>query len=168
NRAGLVPATTEEIRLANAWWNFGQYPDTPIMPEPNWLNIFRSADATRMGRRLADQGKSSLEWPDLKGHHVVSFGAVQDLDLDWVQVDKRRAQWAGQLIDSGAIAISVRGKVEPGKVTGKEVEAQRRSYIADINERVAAGKLDKPEQAEKLQVLEEVQRIYADQDPPPT
>lgn len=168
NRSGLVPATTEEIRLANAWWNFGQYPDTPIMPEPNWLNIFRSADATRMGRRLADQGKSSLEWPDLKGHHVVSFGAVQDLDLDWVQVDKRRAQWAGQLIDSGAIAISVRGKVEPGKVTGKEVEAQRRSYIADINERVAAGKLDKPEQAEKLQVLEEVQRIYADQDPPPT
>lgn len=167
-RAGLEPATSDEMRLASAWWNYGLFPDTAIMPEGNCLNIFRTANAARIGKQYAEQGKPSSEWPDIKGHHVISFGAVQDLDLQWSPVTDYRAQWASQLVDNGAVMISVRGKVEPGRITGKEIEAQRKRYIADINERYAAGKLEKIEQQEMLSVLSHVQQIYSTANPPPT
>ena len=162
-RAGLRAPTNEELRLASAWWNEGNAPDTPMLSQVNCLQVFTTAEAARAAKRAGpDADLTQLG----AGHHTITFASVSDLDLPFVSPTDPRAQWASQLINQGALAISVRGKIEPCTVTRAELRRQRKRYIDDINERSAAGKMDRQEQSEQEALLAEVEAVYAIGGPP--
>ena len=162
-RAGLRAPSGEELRLASAWWNEGNAPDVPMLSQVDCLHVFTSVDAARAAKRAgagADLSELGV------GHHALTFASVSDLDLPFVAPTDPRAHWASQLVEQGALAISVRGKVEPTAVTRAELRRQRKRYIDDIKERAAAGKMERAEQEEQESLLSEVESVYAQGGPP--
>lgn len=168
SRAGLQLATRAQIEYADNWWNSGQNAATPIMSEPDRLHVFSSASSARAGQDLYYRGIDPAEWPVIDGHHAIRFGAVEDINIDWADAISSEAGWWAHLIDSGAMCVSLRAKVEPGTITAKELDRQRKAYIADINERYKENKLDKIELEEKEQTLSYLRTLYRGNNPPPT
>jgi hypothetical protein len=162
-RAGLSAPSGEELNLASAWWNEGNAPDVPLLAQVDCLHVFTATDAARAAFRAGPDGDFSQLGA---GHHTITFAAVSDLDLPFVSPMDPRAHWASQLITQGALAISVRGKVEPTTVTRAELRRQRKRYIDDINERAAANKMDRAEQSEQEALLADVEAVYATGGPP--
>lgn len=166
-RAGLLTASAADIRLANAWFNYGLNPDPMIMPTVDSAVVFSSPSTARYAwDNLRDV---PLErWPDLDGYHELSMAAVQDIELDYTPADRYLAMWGSQLVDAGATAVSIRGLIEPQRITRKEVQSQQKRYIEDINERVANNKLEKHEQQRMLADLEAINALYGTGGAPPT
>lgn len=169
DRAGLGEPSVEDVRLANAWWNHGNFPDTPVLVHADHMHVFTSADGVAIADKVGVQDCSNWDEHNVPDTHAISFAAVQDLDLPFIEVDSSAATWLADLVSSGALVISVRGQVEPGTVTRAELRRQRKRYIDDINERHKSGKMDRAEQREMLDTLAEVEGLYAvGKNPPPT
>jgi hypothetical protein len=65
------------------------------------------------------------------------------------------------LLADDVTAISIRAKIEPQSVTRTELRQQRKQYERDLNEAAAAGKMDRQEVDEKLNLLTSVEAVYA-------
>jgi len=159
SRAGLTTPSPEEFRLANSWWNHGNFPDTPYLEHSDHLHVFTTAEAARVA---SDSGASDCaEWPVIAGHHALTFAAVQDFDLPYIPPSSSGAWWVSQLLAAGAAVVSVRAKVEPAKVTRAELRRRRKQYMDDINERLQEGKMERSEQEETLQQITDIEALYA-------
>lgn len=159
--AGLISATDDEIRLAHAYFNHGGHPDPVMFPDSDCIAIVRDAAGVRAIQRDL-MNIPIAEWPS-KGysHHALAFASVERLDLDYIQVTHPAASWAYQLVGAGALAISMRGFVEPAKITRREVEEQQKRYIQDIRDRRAANRLSRADQEQELADLESINALYA-------
>lgn len=160
-RAGLIPASSEEIRLANAWWNHGDYPDTPMLNHADHLHFFTDTESVNLADRLGSDDCDSWGERGIAGQHAVSFASVQDLDLPFIETSSQMASWVADLVGLGALVVSVRGNVEPASITRDELRRQRKRYIDDINERAQSGKMERSEQQDMLATLEQVESMYA-------
>lgn len=167
-RSGLVTPSGEDFRLANAWWNHGSFPDTPFLEHLDHLHVFTSADSAMAAARLGADGDDCADWPDMPNTHALAFGCVADFDLPFVTASEPAAHWASSLLDAGAVALSIRGTVEPPKVTRSELRRRRKQYIDDIRERESQGKMERSEQEEMLAELTEVEAVYSSGGAPPT
>lgn len=162
--AGLSTPGDADFRLADAWWNYGRYPDTPLLVHSDHLHVFASAESARSADRLGRGMCAS--WPPISGHHPLTFATVQNFDAGLVSAVDPKAHWVPALLRQGAVAVSVRGLVEPPKVTREELRRMRKKYIDDINERAQAGKMERAEQEEMLAELTDVEAVYAQGGPP--
>jgi len=159
SRAGLTTPAAEEFRLANSWWNHGNFPDTPYLEHSDHLHVFTTAEAARVA---SDSGASDCaNWPVIAGHHALTFAAVQDFDLPYIPPSSPGAWWVSQLLAAGAVVVSIRAKVEPAKVTRAELRRRRKQYMDDINERLQEGKMERSEQEETLQQITDIEALYA-------
>jgi hypothetical protein len=165
-RAGLKEVSNADYRLANAWWNHGTFPDTPAMFHSDHMHVFTTAEAAGLASQF---GVTQCDkWPDIQGTHALTFAAVQDLDLPYVDARESSAKWVIPLIQSGAAVISIRARVEPSRITREELRRQRKGYTEDLNARFGEGKMDRSELDSKLQELAEVEGIYAEGSGPAT
>lgn len=170
-RAGLRDPTPDELHAAEAWWNHGEFADTPQLVHGDHLHVFGSEaavqDAVRTGQVASGECR---DWPPIPGHHAISFATVTDYPtLDQrPQASSPRAHWAARLIDAGAACVSVRATIEPADVTRAELRRNSRRFVADVEELRAAGKLDRAEQAETLQSLRDAESDYASGSAPAT
>jgi len=159
SRAGLTTPSPEEFRLANSWWNHGNFPDTPYLEHSDHLHVFTTAEAARVA---SDSGAADCaEWPVIAGHHALTFAAVQDFDLPYISPSSSGAWWVSQLLAAGTAVVSIRAKVEPAKVTRAELRRRRKQYMDDINERLQEGKMERSEQEETLQQITDIEALYA-------
>ncbi|MDA8317166.1 MAG: ATP-binding protein [Actinomycetota bacterium] len=165
--AGMRVPSPEDLALANSWWNGGRSPEAPLLVHADHLHVFGAVSAARAAARLvADGDTDCLGWPELPRHHTLALGCLYELDLRYVPAESPLAQWAPVLLAEGAAAISIRGKVEPPKVTREELRRRRKQYRDDINERASQGKMERAEQEELYADLDAVESIYATAGPP--
>lgn len=173
DRAGLVPISAEDVRLANAWWNHGDNADTPMIVHPDHIHVFNSVDSVQMAERAGVDHCSAWNTPGgpvVGGTHSLTFASVQDIDLNFMAADAPAAAWVSDMVEHDALAVSIRGNVEPGTVTREELRRQRKRFVDDINERTKQGKMERAEQVEMLEMLASVEGLYASVQgtPPPT
>ena len=166
-RAGLRVPSTEEFRLANAWWNHGGSPDTVFLEHIDHLHTFTSASSAMAAARLGADGDDCSSWPPMADTHSLAFGCVADFELPFVAGSDPAAHWAADLLDGGAVCVSIRGLVEPPKVTRHELRRRKKQYIDDIRERADQGKMERAEQEETLAELSEVEAVYSMATAPP-
>ena len=159
-RAGLVELSAAEHRLSDAWWNHGRAPDTPVIPHMDHVHLFTDVEDLRLAD---DVGRSNCdEWePAGVASTALTFASVGDFELEFADPVSYQAQWGIGLARQNAVAVSVRGYVEPAAVTRRVLRSNRRRYEADINERFQAGKMNKYEQEEHLAHLQAVEELYA-------
>ncbi len=167
-RAGLRAPSVEEFRLANAWWNHGGSPDTVFLEHLDHLHTFTSASSAMAAARLGTDGDDCSNWPPMANTHSLAFGCVADFELPFVAGSDPAAHWAADLLDAGAVCVSIRGLVEPAKVTRHELRRRKKQYIDDIRERADQGKMERAEQEETLAELSEVEAVYSMAAAPPT
>ncbi len=163
-RAGLATPTEEDFRLATAWWNDGAFADTPTLPHADHLHVFTSVSAAH----AADQAGPAdcSDWPEIPGQHAVTFAAVERFDLGDTPATTGKARWVDALVTAGALAVSIRGLVEPARITRAELRRRRRQYLQDVTERYQAGKMSDGRQEETLADLEAIENAYAQGGPP--
>jgi hypothetical protein len=163
-RAGLSTPGDEDFRLAAAWWNDGAFADTPTLPHANHLHVFTSVSAAH----AADQAGPAdcTGWPAIPGQLAVTFAAVERFDLGDTPATTGRARWVDALVTAGALAVSIRGLVEPARITRAELRRRRRQYLQDVTERYQAGKMSDGQQEETLADLEAIENAYAQGGPP--
>lgn len=158
-RAGLSDAPDDALRLANAWWTHGDRPDVPMLEHADHLHLFlNGADAARAAE--AGVGCNDDAWKPLS-QHAVTFVSVQDFETEMVPADSPAAWWAARLLAQGALAISIRGGVEPSKVTRAELRRRKRQFMEDINEAAQNGKMERAEQTEALELLSATEAAFA-------
>ncbi len=161
SRCGLRSPSDNEIRVANSWWNRGSDPDVPYMPHGDHLHLFSTANAATSVARLNKENPDCSEWGNVPGEHTVSLSTVNSLRLPFIPASDRRSRWASSLISNGAVAISIRGLLEPPGITRNELRRRRKQYTDDIKERVAQNKMQRGEQEEMLAHLSQVEDYYA-------
>lgn len=165
-RCGLSTPSSAEVSIANAWWNKGHFPDTVELPHSDHLHIFSDAKAVRMADTA---GRDNCDaWPKIPNHRILTLATLEGFDFDFVAATDTIANWATGIVEDGAVAISIRGGVEPAKVTRAELRRQRKRYLDDINERAEQNKMERSEQSEMVQVLEDIEDVYATRGGSPT
>ncbi|MCC3292847.1 ATP-binding protein [Arthrobacter sp. zg-Y1110] len=165
-RCGLTTPSSEELSIANSWWNQGHFPDTVDLPHSDHLHVFSDAKAVRMAD---DAGRTQChEWPEIPNHRTLTFATLEDFEFDFIAPTDTKAHWATGLLDDDAVAISIRAGIEPAKITRAELRRQRKRYMDDIRERVEQHKMERAEQDEMLQTLEDVEGVYGSNGGSPT
>ena len=165
-RCGMSVPTSQEIAVANSWWNQGHFPDTVDLPHSDHLHVFADAKAVRMAD-AADRDDCHA-WPVIPNHRTLTFASLEGFDFDFAKPTSKEALWATGLVEDGAVAISFRASIEPAKVTRAELRRQRKRYLDDINERIKQNKMERSEQEEMVQTLESVEAVYASREGSPT
>lgn len=157
-RAGMGVPTTTELWLADSWWDAGRRPDVGILEHLDHLHVFSEASAMAEAENLPPDCSG---WADIPGQHSVSFFAGANFELPFVEESEPAARWVPVLFDMGALAVSLRGLLEPPAVTRNELRRVRKQYIDDVNERATQGKMSRSEQEETLAALTDMEALYA-------
>ena len=160
-QAGLTEPSVTDFALSDAWWNFGVSPDTPTLEHPDHLHIFSTSHATATAKNAEETGVPCAAWPLIPNHHILTFGTVQDFRLGFTPAESAAAHWVNVMLAAEAVAVSIRFRVEPVKVTRNELRRRRRQYLADIEERAQAGKMERAEQEEMLKDLTDMEAWYS-------
>lgn len=160
DKTGLLPVSDEAIHLANGWWNAGRNPDTPTLIHEDHLHFFTSVDAMRMANKIGVTECKHWDEAGITDQTAVTFASLENLDMGFMEPTDPRATWVSDLLDADALAVSIRGNVEPSTITRKELRLQKKRYTDDINERVQNGKMQLAEQNEMLEVLASVENFY--------
>lgn len=163
-RAGLTVPTNEEFRVAEYWWTLGDYPDVPAASCADHMHFFDSPVAARAA---ANAGLDDCKkWPST-GSHTVTFASAAEFNLPFVPPVSGEAQWAAQLMNASALAISIRGRVEPGEVTMGELKRQSKRYMDDMVERANNNKATDITQEEMQADLSSLRDRYSGIGAPP-
>lgn len=158
-RAGLVDMRDRDFKNVNGWWNFGRNPDTPYVTYSDHMRFFIDERAKRAAELMGFDHPEL--WDDVDGQRPITFAAVSDFDLKYTDETQPWVRWALSLQDIGSPMISIRGLVEPPKITRSEVRGQIVQYRGDIRDRQQAGKLSKDELEQKLAELESIDQAYS-------
>lgn len=178
NRAGARTPSRVEWDHATAWWNRAMWADCPIIPHFDHVHVFRDAAGFQTLRFLVDDGSASYgscrDWPaDLIGHLCMSMGTVHSFGEEGsdgefdpysgveLSVLDQRVRWIPTMFEYGALAVSIRGLLEPGRVTRRELRAQRKKVLDDLATQERTGKLDRSEYEDQLEFVEHAEQRYA-------
>lgn len=163
-RTGLEAPAIEDLMLAESWWNDGRKPDPPYLPHSDHIHLFNDADTCRVVHQLIDGGENDCTtWDQMQKTHSLSFATVAETDLPYLDPTDPRSQWAIRLLQSDAPVVSIRGLVEPPKMTREVLRRNRHGYRMDIQERAAEGKMDRAEQGEMEYELTQAESYYSSQ-----
>lgn len=165
-RAGVVPPTDRELNLADGYWSGGTTNVTPRLTHAEHMHLFHRPEAMRQAEIVGVHNCEDLE--DIPDQSALTYASVVELDFEFDEPDSPRAEWVTQLLDNGAIAVSIKGWLEPAAVTSKELRRQRRRFLSDINDRVKQNKMSDAEQTELLERLESTEGYYKAGKPNPT
>lgn len=169
-RAGLERLSKPEVSLLDSWWNHGLYADTPFLAHSDHLHVFQSAEAMATVEKI--DKKDCSKWPqDMPGEFAITFAAVESLDIDPTSrqtIVDPAAAWISQLISANALAVSVRGLVEPSRITRAELRRNRQQRLADIRERARSGNMERFEEEDHYARVAMTEKAYSTSDAPPT
>lgn len=157
-RSGLAVPSAEEWKLADAYWNRGDTPAAPTLNHLEHIHVFHSPESMRLAELFGTDHCDALEAVPNQG--AVTYASATEFDFAFDKPTSPVAAWVADLVEEDALAVSIRGLVEPAKTTREELRRQRKRFINDIEERRKQGKMSRAEQDEMLQNLELVEAHY--------
>lgn len=167
-RAGAShPPTASERNYARAWWNAGKTADTPYLLHTDHVHAFATVHASQHAKNLADNDVPCTDW-DIPNSGAFTFVEVSDIDLPYVDARTLDSLWFLDFINSGARVVSIRGRIEPAKITRGELARNRDTFQREINERYSQNKSSKAEMEKQTAELDSIERSYAQDGGQPT
>lgn len=156
------------------WWVArSDSPALPILPEPEHLHFFADIKSAMYAQRLYERGDDCATW-QIAGSMPATIFFASESGFDHMPVDSADAMWIGNLLatnrsgGAGALAVSVRGRVEPSKVTGAELENHQSAVIEEEEQRMAKGRRVHGDMERFKNRVTEAVGEYQRQDMPPT
>lgn len=167
-RSGLLVPSQDDFLLADAWWNLGRDSDTPVLPHDDHMHVFASHGAMSQAWALEEDETPCEDWPKMPGHHKMAMLAFRELEFQSREADQPSARWASAIRQQGAAAISIRGLIEPARVTRAELRRNRNRFRSDIREQQAADKMERAEMLEASEMLARREAEYSAEGAYPT
>lgn len=158
-RSGMSTPTHAELDIAESWWSDLQKQDSHFVPHADHLHVFGS-EASALSAMSST--KACTNWPAAAGHNVLSLATVNEFELNFQPSTKSYTRWASDMFSQGAIAISLRGMIEPASITVEEMRRQHKRVIQDISQMYEAGKLARGEQEKQKDLLASISKAYED------
>lgn len=145
--AGCSVPRPGQMERAFAWWAPVERPDAvPVMTCADHLHVFRDRRSARVAQRFCDTGVDCAIWTarrEVAGNYpmtICSLGVTP-----WMGDDERRVKsdWACDLLaprsagGMGALALSVRGLVEPGEVSREQIDKDADKVLDKVYQQAA-------------------------------
>lgn len=135
--AGCTPPSESMMRRAFAWWQTSQKPESvPMMIEPTHAHTFPSLDACAKAELLKQKHTPCRLWREaIPGSFPLTFATLGMSGLNQTDEHDPRVPWAARLMASataggqGAIALSIRGLVEPYRYTKEWIDKDQRNVM---------------------------------------
>lgn len=161
------------LNVFNSWWNYGETPQAYTLPHEGHLHVFHDLEGVRLANKIGvDECDRMAEVP---GQSAVTMATVSEFDWNRRFQDSAfspRSHWIESMLQAGAIVVSVRGLVEPNRITRKELDIRRNQLENDAQARAKANVrqgTDKDVMMEQtVSVLEHYEEGSASEDPSPT
>lgn len=170
-RCGLRHASAATLKWSDSWWNHGTPKAVPFILHDEHMHLFRTGEARREVEHHHDMAYCA-DWGDLEGQSAMTFAFAQDFDYGDVtmSVENEFVRFGPALAKQGARVISIRGFVEPAKVTQQQLAGQSRQHSNDEQASAEKGKRGRGEVQQHIQLLDELEHLYATNraDMPPT
>jgi len=136
-RAGLTVPTVDQFMMADSWWSFGTGQPATFTQHSDHLHVFRFAGdakkAYKLDKKAKDlDGRECDDWGGRFDDFGVTVAAGSSTSFEGVTSLSQAARWAGTLLRTKGVVVSVRGFVEPAKVTQAEAKKLRDKYKNDI------------------------------------
>lgn len=179
--AGLEPFTlmdSEERRrlvtLMESWWvSRASASALPIIAENDHVHFFPNSDICRNAKNLYDQGVDCTDW-NLEQEYPASICFARTSDFAQNRISDPSNLWLARLLEVGtagganAVGVSVRGKVEPAKVTADQIRRNSRTIDESIKERYSKNREATGDMTDMKRRLDYKKSIYETPDMPPT
>ena len=168
-RAGFTVPSKATLRWADSWWSHGRAKGVPVLPHDDHQHFTTSMAAKHHIEQHLDLDFCDA-WPDedIPGEYSISFAAANDFQLGYTSISDPATRWGVELLDAGARVVSIRGVVEPSKVTRGQLRSQKSRIQSDMEESWEKNKTPRAEQEKQQQELTELEAMYARGEAPPT
>lgn len=163
---GCVPPTEAQMNRALAWWVTDRKPDPlEVMVERGHMHAFPDERSARLAEKLRETRIDCEKWStriELKGTWPMTVATLGALPFDGTSEKDPRSSWAANLLAStdsggqGAVAISVRGLVEPGEISKDQIDKDKDKVLEQAIKQATDGHKDNIGIARELQTAADV------------
>lgn len=179
--AGLEPFTVMDaakrddiIQLMRTWWVPAAHSSVlPVIPEKDHLHLFPDSDTAVAAEHAHAERIPCREW-NLRGEYPCTICFMKSSDLKGTPVDSPSSLWAGRMMETfaaggaNAVGLSIRGKVEPAKVTAEQIRRNTAAVDENLKERGRKGWEASGELLDASQDLHHGKDVYRLEGMPPT
>ena len=179
--AGLEPFTLMDVQergqlvaMMESWWvSRANASALPIIAENDHVHFFPDSDVCRTAKNLYDDGIDCNEW-NLRQEYPASICFARSSNFQQTPVSSAANLWVAKLLEVGnagganAVGVSIRGKVEPAKVTQDQIRRNSRTIDESIKERYQKGHEATGDMNDIKRRLDYKKSIYESPDMPPT
>lgn len=167
-RAEVDAPLMSDLRFADSWWNWSMQRATPratpYVPHADHMHFLKTNEARYAVERVGESTECR-DWPqelvDNPDQVAVTFGAVESFALEYSDSLDPRSHWGVRLLESDARVVSIRGLVEPSRITREELRRQKRQYEGVDKEFGKINKATPHSSREHLQELEALEEAYS-------
>lgn len=180
-RSGLQPFSMmderefEDTRNAlESWWVPTAFSkELPVLSDGDHMHFFPDRHAAAQAQRLSDSNISCDRW-NIPSEFPASVFFVKSTRLENQPVADPASLWIARLMEpaqaggANAIALSIRGKCEPSRITGAEIRRNRQAIRDNAEKRVRSGRDVSSSMEEAEEHLNYKESIYRADDVPAT
>lgn len=168
------PERNELIHLMKTWWMPSADKESlPILVENDHLHFFKDIDSCVTAKKKHDSGVDCERW-NIGGQFPATPFFVKSATFQEAPITDLGNLWAARLMTSykagggDALGISIRGLVEPSKITQKEILRNKNSVKDAVKDRAKHNREATNDQEEVSAELAYKQRLYNQKNVPPT
>ena len=179
SRANAVAPGEREWQALTAWYNRGRWADVEIRYHYDHIHVFQDSGGFQTLEYLHESGgvrtmSDCRDWPnDIPGHFVFAIASVyafgdeesaemfDSMGTVELSVLHPSVGWVPAAFDQGAVAVSIRFRLEPGQVVKKTLETNMRQAEIDIAKSEAKGKFNATEAVEQREMMGRVRDRYS-------
>ena len=179
--AGLEPFTIMDeqereqlVAMMESWWvGRANSSALPILAENAHVHFFPDNATCAHAKNLYDNGVDCTEW-NIDEEYPASICFARTADFNQSSITDPNNLWIARLMEVGragganAVATSIRGKVEPAKVTADQIRRNSRTIDESIKERYEKGHEAPGDMTEIKERLDYKKAIYNTPDMPPS
>lgn len=162
---GCTYPSDMQMQRAFSWWPTTRKPETmPVLIEHQHMHTFPNYKSSYLGQHLEETLLDCDTWTNrIQGSYpltILTLGAIP-----WQGNDERttpNTDWAARMLASvpsggaGAVALSVRGLVEPGELSREQIDKDKQKVVDKVIEQANSGYKQNLEVAQDLNLASDV------------
>lgn len=162
---GCTYPSDMQMQRAFSWWPTTRKPETmPVLIEHQHMHTFPNYKSSYLGQHLEETLLDCDTWTNrIQGSYpltILTLGAIP-----WQGQDERttpNTDWAARMLASvpsggaGAVALSVRGLVEPGELSREQIDKDKQKVVDKVIEQANSGYKQNLEVAQDLNLASDV------------
>lgn len=169
--AGCLPPSPDQWEHAKAWWQTSRNPNSiPALVEAGHMHVFDSWSSAKLAQRYQESGVPCSTWTEresMAGSYAMSMVSLGPLTFEGRdELTDPDAIWAARLLANtraggqGALCVSLRGAIEPGRLTAKQMRRDEEKVLNAVDRRYRDQSMDGRDKEKDERHLDQLASMY--------